>query len=72
MSLEDDTIKNMELAETIEQLLSEIRPDQRGAIYTMLLIYTAHSLNVSKQELLFMIETFFDNNSIDIKTKLLN
>jgi hypothetical protein len=61
MSLENDIKKNMELAQQVEEFLKNVRPDQRGAIYTMLLIYTAHTLNISKNSLVSMIDQFFDN-----------
>lgn len=60
MSLEDDAFENMQMAQEVEELLQNVRPDQRGAIYTMLLIYTAHSLGVTKERLLEMVEQFFD------------
>jgi len=57
----DEITQNMRMAKEVESLLKDIRPDQRGVIYTTLLIYTAHSMNVSKQDLLNMIDHFFDN-----------
>jgi len=62
MSLEDDITENMRLAAQVEEFLKDIRPDQRGSIYTMLLIYTAHTLNVSKQEVLEMLGRFMDSS----------
>lgn len=61
MSLEEDYVQNLKKTQEIEKLLENVDPVQRGAIYTMLLIYTAHALGVSKQELLQMIEHFFDS-----------
>lgn len=61
MSLMDDAAENMQFAAEIESFLRDITIDRKGAIYTMLLIYTAHCAGLSKGELLGMVDRFFDS-----------
>jgi hypothetical protein len=60
MSLIDDAKQNMQLAGQVEELLKDARPDQRGSIYMLLMIYHARTLGIPKSRLLEMVGHFFD------------